>query len=106
MIGATLRITIKPFINRAPYYLSTETFTVATFTDASLRYQVDRISGGLLLFSCEAGFYLQGTECLACLPPCKTCLSSTLCLSCYTDEFSTGTVRDVLIEGTCLKRLA
>ena len=60
-LGSTLIVKIKPFINRSPNKLSTQTFTVATFTDHTLRYAVDQITSGLILFSCEAGFYLQDT---------------------------------------------
>eukprot|EP00825_Cyclidium_porcatum_P024607 TRINITY_DN269_c0_g1_i1.p1 TRINITY_DN269_c0_g1~~TRINITY_DN269_c0_g1_i1.p1 ORF type:complete len:638 (-),score=99.30 TRINITY_DN269_c0_g1_i1:108-2021(-) len=48
---------------------------------------------------CITGYYLSGSQCVACNATCATCNSKTVCLSCRTDLSSTY----VLSGGYCLQ---
>jgi hypothetical protein len=83
--GSQMIVKIKSFTNTALVSSNTDSFKLQTFTDQTLRYAVDQISTGLVLFSCEGGYYLAANGiCTSCPMQCKTCISPTVCTSCFT----------------------
>jgi hypothetical protein len=80
--GTQIIISLRTFVNQA-LLNSTDTFILEVFTDGTRRYTVQKISSGLTLFTCDPGYYLDSSTCRACPLVCKTCLSATVCLSCY-----------------------
>ena len=41
--------------------------------------------------SCKTGYYLSGSSCLACMKVCKTCIASSTCTTCYTTSILDST---------------
>jgi len=94
--GTTVSISLKSVTNTA-LPTSTASFTLVTYTDATRRHAIDRISSGLALFSCDPGFYLNSDACIACPSTCRECLSAAQCTACYEN----GPL-PVLYQGACL----
>lgn len=51
-------------------------------------------SSSTICTSCSTGYYISGSTCPACMPVCKTCLTGSTCLTCLSSTF-------VSISGVC-----
>jgi hypothetical protein len=48
--------------------------------------------------TCPANFYQSGSNCASCVPPCKTCSSDSICLTCVANNFLYGSQCVVLCD--------
>jgi hypothetical protein len=56
-------MTVKDFKLQAKSYgVSTDTFTVKSYTDKTRMHAIDQISSGLTIYSCEDGTYPNKVE--------------------------------------------
>ena len=84
--NSLISLTVKDFYLQAPHMgSSSDSFSLASFTDKTRLHSIDVISGGLLIYSCSDGQYpnLVDKTCKDCVVPCNTCTKvGTVCLSC------------------------
>ena len=90
-----VEVTVKDFRNEAKRLgVSRDKLTLRVYTDTQRVYGIDQILDGLILFTCDDGFFYDETskQCIQCDLNCKTCTESNdKCTSCndnkVLDEF-------------------